>query len=73
MMPKRVLVDDMGRELGVLVADLVDVRKRLNATQRQIEAQRKVLATLRKRLDRQAKRPKPPPAGLKPCCPLRSV
>lgn len=52
MLPKRFLVEDMGRELGVLAASLDDARKRLDRTQRQIETQKRAIEALRKRVTR---------------------
>lgn len=53
MIPKQFLVDDMGRELGLVHASLGDIRRRLALTQRQIESQRRMIDALRKRVDRQ--------------------
>lgn len=52
MLPKRFLVEDMGRELGVLAASLADTRKRLDRTQRQLETQKRAIEALRKRVTR---------------------
>jgi capsule polysaccharide export protein KpsE/RkpR len=56
VLPKAFLVEDMGREMGLIQAALADVRKRLAVTQRQIETQKRATEALRKRLDRQRDR-----------------
>lgn len=69
MLPKRFLVDDMCRELGVLAAALADTRKRLDRTQRQNESMRRAIEALRKRVSRQAatRRARPAAARWQAC------
>lgn len=54
MQPKAFMVDSLGHEIGVLGAGLLELRKRIAATQKQLETQAKRLDALRKRVDRQA-------------------
>jgi len=54
MMPKQFLVDDLGHQLSAVLVDLAEVRRRLLATQKAIESQRRMIEALRKRVDRQA-------------------
>ena len=62
MLPKAFLVDDLGHQLGAVLVDLAEVRRRLLATQRTIETQKRQIEALRKRVDRQAAKLKKAPA-----------
>lgn len=56
MMPKQFLVEDVSRQLGAVLVELADVRRRLLHTQKVIESQRRMIEALRKRVDRQGAR-----------------
>lgn len=56
MMPKAFLVDDLGLALVRTMADLQALRRRMDATERSIAAQRKRIDALRKRVERSAEK-----------------
>lgn len=64
MLPKQFLVDDLGIQLAHNLAQLQELRRRMDATARTVESQRKRIDALRKRMERSAqKRRKQKPNG----------
>ncbi len=56
MLPKQFLVDDLTVELAHTLAQLQTLRRRMDATERTIVAQRKRIDALRKRVERSAEK-----------------